>query len=583
MLKDSNAKAAKMSVNIMIDLYKKNIWNDSKTVNVIANVGCFSKFTKVMVASLKFFLGTDPDDKDSDESESDGPDLKSAILANRVNKKTKKRQKQLAGIKKLVTKTKKKKTKPADFNFSGIHLVHNPQGMAENLFKQLQNTNERFEVKMMHLDVISRLIGIHELFLFTFYPYVCRYLMMYKIYPRTYLKITYFSFFRFLQPHQRMVTRILQFSAQAAHELVPGHVIEPIITTIANNFITERNSGDVMAIGLNAVRAICSRCPLAMSEDLLRDLALYKAYKEKSVMMAARSLIMLYREQLPDLLHKKDRGRPTEAQLELKPKEYGEVIAHDYVPGAEVLLKSAPTIDNKDDSDSDSESDDGWVNVEHSDDEIDFNETEDNDDDDKDIEDDDDEESDDMSGVDDESEDSDNDESFEECSNQKAKKKTTTSNEDVDEIDSNEIENGKVLDEKEAAREIAMTKIFTDEDFKRIDTQNLKKQVTNARKRPLEADKTDFVKLNDIEMIFKKRKHDKQSRLETVMKGRTDRDKFGYKDGRKNINCSKTNREKSKKKNFQMMRLKARGKVKKSFKEKQQTMRKHLLKQKKMK
>ena len=41
--------------------------------------------------------------------------------------------------------------------------------------------NERFEVKVMALDVISRLIGIHQLFIFNFYPYLNR----------------------FLQPHQR--------------------------------------------------------------------------------------------------------------------------------------------------------------------------------------------------------------------------------------------------------------------------------------------------------------------------------------------------------------------------------------------
>lgn len=46
MLKDTNSRAAKMSVDIMIELYKKNVWNDAKTVNVIAT-GCFSNITKV--------------------------------------------------------------------------------------------------------------------------------------------------------------------------------------------------------------------------------------------------------------------------------------------------------------------------------------------------------------------------------------------------------------------------------------------------------------------------------------------------------------------------------------------------------
>ena len=101
MLKDTNARAAKMSVDIMIELYNKNVWNDAKTVNVIAT-GCFSKFTKVMVASLKFFLGTDEEAKDSDDSSSDDePNMKEVMMANKVNKKTKKREKQLKKAKQL--------------------------------------------------------------------------------------------------------------------------------------------------------------------------------------------------------------------------------------------------------------------------------------------------------------------------------------------------------------------------------------------------------------------------------------------------------------------------------------------------
>ena len=69
--------------------------------------------------------------------------------------------------------------------------------------------------------------------------------------------------------------------------------------------------------GLNAIREITKRCPLALDETLLRDLAEYKSYKDKAVMMAARSLIQLYRSVHPELLHKKDRGRPTEATVAL--------------------------------------------------------------------------------------------------------------------------------------------------------------------------------------------------------------------------------------------------------------------------
>ncbi|EDV36430.1 uncharacterized protein Dana_GF12953 [Drosophila ananassae] len=547
MLKDANPKAAKMSADIMIELYKKNIWNDAKTVNVIATVGCFSKVTKVLVTSLKFFLGHDEEEEESDSDSENEVDLKGALMANRVNKKTKKRQKQLAQIKKQAVKAQKKKKNAPAFNFSGIHLVHNPQGMAEGLFKQLQGSNERFEVKLMHLDVISRLIGIHELFLFGFYPYITR----------------------FLQPHQRQVTRVLQFAAQASHELVPGDIIEPILKTIANNFITERNSSDVMAIGLNATREICMRCPLAMGEDLLQDLAMYKTYKEKSVMMAARSLITLYREQLPALLHKKDRGRQTEAQAERKVRAYGEREVHDTVLGAEALLKDSKTIDIESDGDTDS-NDGEWVNVTHSDNEGGADTDEDEDEEEEDEE------------EDDEEDDEGNSEEEEEEEEDSNADEGVGSGEEADKTKKQKADL-KILNQKEAAQELALTRIFTDEDFKRINAANLKKTVTSARKRPLEQDRAEFVKLNSIEMIYKKRKHDKESRLETVQAGRKDRERFGWKDGRVNENCSKTNREKRKNKNFGMLRHKARSKVKKSFKDKQQALRKHLLHQKKMK
>ncbi|KAB0790528.1 hypothetical protein PPYR_09982 [Photinus pyralis] len=503
MLKDSNTRAAKMSLDIMIELYKKNIWNDVKTVNIIAT-GCFSKITKVMVASLKFFLGKDPEEKESDDSDSE-PEInpKSVIMANKFNKKTKKREKRLSKVKKLAAKAHNKKSKPPAFNFSAIHLLHDPQGMAEKLFKQLETTTKRFEVKLMTLDVISRLIGLNNLFLLNYYPYLQR----------------------FLQPHQREVTRILQFIAQASHELVPPDVLEPLLKTIANNFITERNSSDVMAIGINAVREICARCPLAMSNDLLSDLVEYKSYRERPVMMAARSLMHLFRTVRPELLHKKHRGRPTEAMGEYVPKEYAQLDAKDYIPGAEVLLHE----EQEDiEINSESDSDDEWVDIPQSDEEA----------------------------------------------------VNTTSTDDP------EVKKQK----QEQAKNVVLERILTDEDFKRIDLANVQKQIDPLRKgkkRKIEDDpaatSSEFVQLGDIENVHKKRKHDKETRVASVRQGQQDREKFGYKDGRVNIHCSKTNREKKKTKNYQMIRHKARGKIKRSFKDKQIALRNYLIKQKRMK
>lgn len=45
------------------------------------------------------------------------------------------------------------------------------------------------------------------------------------------------------------VVHLLTYAAQAMHQMVPPDVGETLLKTIANNFITERNSSEVMAVG----------------------------------------------------------------------------------------------------------------------------------------------------------------------------------------------------------------------------------------------------------------------------------------------------------------------------------------------
>lgn len=52
--------------------------------------------------------------------------------------------------------------------------------------------------------------------------------------------------------------------------------------TVANNIVTDTNSEEVMTVGINAMKEMTAGCPLAMTEELLQDLAQYKTHKDKS-------------------------------------------------------------------------------------------------------------------------------------------------------------------------------------------------------------------------------------------------------------------------------------------------------------
>ncbi|XP_069482396.1 protein SDA1 homolog [Ambystoma mexicanum] len=519
MLRDSNATAAKISLDVMVELYKRNIWNDAKTVNVITTA-CFSKVTKIIVAALKFFLGRDDGEKrESDsESEDEGPTARDLIIRYATGKKNTKSKKKLEKAMKVLKKHKKKK-KPEIFNFSAIHLVHDPQDFAEKLLKQLETCKERFEVKMMHMDLISRLVGIHELFLFNFYPFLQR----------------------FLQPHQREVTKILLHAAQATHQLVPPEVVQSVMMTIANNFVTDRNSGEVMTVGINAIKEITARCPLAMTEDLLQDLALYKTHKDKNVMMSARTLIHLFRSLDPQMLQKKFRGKPTEASTEARIHEYGELDAKSYIPGAEVLEVETEDKETDDDGDWESASlseddeeddDEEWIDVHHS------------------------------------------------------------SDEEQQEI-AEKINAMPAEERKAKAAAVSSSRILTQEDFKKIRLAQISKEVNSAPGRAekrknvdIESDEEsrgELLSLRDIERLHKKPKSDKETRLATAMSGRTDRKEFVKKRTKLNPYASTTNKEKKKNKSFMMVRhsQNVRTKNKRSFRDKQISLRDALLKKKK--
>ena len=76
----------------MIELYRRKIWNDEKTVNVISE-GCLNNNPKIVVVACKFFLTLDYDfDSDADDSSDDEGGDKIALLKQRKGSKMTKRR-----------------------------------------------------------------------------------------------------------------------------------------------------------------------------------------------------------------------------------------------------------------------------------------------------------------------------------------------------------------------------------------------------------------------------------------------------------------------------------------------------------
>lgn len=579
--------AAKIATQILVELYRKRVWNDSKTVNILAEA-CTSMQNKVMVTALKFFLSNEPNQEEDDSSDEEDEKEKSKkvsnlVRSNTVSKKNRNRAKKLERARLILRKHVKKK-RAGEGSFLAIHLIHDPQSFVEQLYKKLNKFNDKWDIKLLLIMLISRVVGVHQLFLLNFYPYLQRY----------------------LTHHQTDCTKLLSSLAQACHPLVPPDVIQPLLRHISNAFISENNSHEVMAVGINSVREVCVRCPLAMTTELLQDLAQYKKHNDKSVSTSARSLISLFRTINRSMLAKVDQGKPSE--------EYKQEGA-DYA--ADSAVSAIAGIEHLEDSESES--------CCESEEEMEEEEAEKLD-----------EEAEETAGTsmkrkrcvsEGVSEGSECCKRRRVCSESECKPTPAQRKRTVSESERNkphvshamkhairkraisESSNhstgsrGRSLSEssagsrrrkhsvgsevKKTADQLMTDRILTEEDFAKIEERRLKAAFTGPVKKGKRQaspermdDNGELVNQENIEHVAKRKKSTKQERMDAIKEGRSTK-KYGIKKAKMNEHASTTNKDKSKKhKNF-MMCIKKRsvsGKGKRSFADKQRDLKSRLMK-----
>ncbi|KAJ9667240.1 Severe Depolymerization of Actin [Coniosporium apollinis] len=562
---DRSSSKGIWAVKITRELWKRQIWTDSRAVEIMKEASLADN-EKVITGGVRFFLGGDKEREEAAEEssgEEDTIDMRSLRHQAGINKKTRKKEKDLKKAAATVKRKERKKNAPHPLNFSALHLLHDPQGFAETLFfKHLQNSrsNLNLEQKLLVLNLVSRLVGLHKLTITSLYSYYTKYLTR----------------------RQPSVTSFLACLAQSTHNLVPPDDLEPLVRKISDEFVTEAVAAEVCAAGLNAIREICARQPLAMNETLLQDLVMYRKSKDKGVMMAAKGLLSLYREVGAEMLKKRDRGKDAAMGLrsgEQKATRFGEEEAGG-IEGLELLEEwkeeerrkkrveqrlppDAATdeeVEEEDDKDwdveSDSDSDDsgGWINVE-------------------------------SDGEDIEISDSDDDE-------RPAKKAKVDSTPTAVNGGRRESTQERAAVEAQRISTLATTRILTPADLAKLNELRMAQGINNllpANKRRKAAEiarhADDAVTSEQIESAAALAK--KTSKAEKIAMAKGDRDEKHHsttairKSKKEAQGKSTTNKEKARKKNFLMTLGKAKSKGKRSLVDTRKALRGHIDRQKK--
>ena len=386
LLEDSNKKLARKTLNIIVNLYQKKIWNDSRTINMLANIAVNAKDIKISSAACKFFLSEYDTEQGDSSDEEDLEELKNKykLLGKGYSQKTKKRKAKLKQLMKSIERKEERNKKiKTNTNFLPIDQLNDPYTFAEKLFHLMSSFQSgNFSHKLIILRLLGRILGRHRLIINNFFN----------------------SMIPLIKAEQKDLNIILASIIEATHDQIPPIELESLIKKLFDFFISDVLPPQQITLGLHTLYGIMERCPYCINEEYFNICEELRNYKNKSVANAARAVCNLYKEHSDkkgiengfgfgdaknndtiegiELLKKLEK-KPKEYKMEyeeilsdkqlkqlkaLKIKYAAELIQHKKIKDEDVI-KNLPKNNNKENNDNEENSNDNEEEMEELDDE----------------------------------------------------------------------------------------------------------------------------------------------------------------------------------------------------------------------
>ncbi|UKK01505.2 hypothetical protein MACK_002320 [Theileria orientalis] len=266
--KNTNLNIRLLSCCIIIELYRRNIWNDLYTLNQLCEL-CKCQNPKIALSAIYFLLSTKNHYHVIFEAAStDSPGSTNTEGTQQVDP-------------------------PVTHSLSHILDIYEPFKLVETLLERCTKNHFQYQHKLVALKLAAVVINKHKLTVPNFYSYLSKY----------------------LHHKQPLVTRVLLVFVISVYSGLDSGLVEPLVRKIVDDFIAYDRSDDMITIGVNTTREICNKLPEVLSEDTLNYLVEFKNYKSKNVSASVKSLINTYRKLDPKKLNKASRGKDANIQL----------------------------------------------------------------------------------------------------------------------------------------------------------------------------------------------------------------------------------------------------------------------------
>nr|PVC53794.1 hypothetical protein MACL_00003481 [Theileria orientalis] len=233
--KSTNLNIRLLSCCIIIELYRRNVWNDLFTLNQLCEL-CKAQNPKIALSAIYFLLSTKNHYHVTFEAAStDAQGSANAEAPQPVDP-------------------------PVSHSLSHILDLYEPFKLVETLLDRCAKNHFQYQHKLVALKLAAVVINKHKLTIPSFYSYLSKY----------------------LHHKQPLVTRVLLVFVISVYSGLDAALVEPLARKVVDDFVAHDRSDDMITIGVNTIREICNKLPEVLSEDTLNYLVEFKNYKSKT-------------------------------------------------------------------------------------------------------------------------------------------------------------------------------------------------------------------------------------------------------------------------------------------------------------
>ncbi|KAH9386678.1 protein SDA1 [Nematocida major] len=279
---------AKRAAYIYMHLISRSIWTDRASSEMVFEM--MFKAPPVVVNFIFMYL-LDRVKLAVTEEEIEMPSKKTQdtkIKRETKGDKRKKERKEKVILKKLEEKKEKEAQKEPNIVSILRRLEGKGPQYAARLFKKVKMSEHSADTKLMMAQIVSRIIGYYKVNIKGFLGYMMR----------------------FLFPHQEKLPSVFAAIAQSIHEETVDKEVQAICDLIVENFCGDHKDDDIIAYGVNSLRAIIKRHPPAMEYPCIKQVMDYRKLNKKRAVSAASALKKMIR----DIQRQKEAEKDSESE-----------------------------------------------------------------------------------------------------------------------------------------------------------------------------------------------------------------------------------------------------------------------------